>query len=48
MIERIEKDKDFLWSCHLMDYSLLLFIFKKRDLTEKRLKRGYTIYDKFE
>jgi outer membrane protein assembly factor BamA len=33
-MSRIEKDKEFLKSCYLMDYSLLLIFFKKQDITD--------------
>lgn len=34
ILQRIEKDKEFLKSCFLMDYSLLLVFFKKPRITE--------------
>ncbi|TNV73464.1 hypothetical protein FGO68_gene3536 [Halteria grandinella] len=33
-VRRLEKDKEFLKSCHLMDYSLLLIFFKKNHWDE--------------
>ena len=33
-MQRIQKDKDFLNSCNLMDYSLLLIFFKRQDFKD--------------
>jgi hypothetical protein len=34
LLQRIEKDKEFLKSCSLMDYSLLIIFFKKQEIIE--------------
>lgn len=34
------KDKEFLKSCNLMDYSLLIIFFKKKDSEEKLMSFG--------
>ena len=45
---RIEKDKEFLKSCFLMDYSLLLIFYKKKKQDEERgkanLNRGVSLF----
>lgn len=46
MIKRIENDKDFLKSCKLMDYSMLIFIFKRRTSLNKRKLTFYNRSDK--
>lgn len=33
-MRQLEKDKEFLQQCNLMDYSLLLYFFKKPDVTD--------------
>ncbi len=45
LVARIYKDKEFLKSCNLMDYSLLLIFFKEqRDADQDMSRRNKSVY----